>query len=64
MFESQKIQATEDKSTAGSKIHDNNDGEEEFAALQLEGEVSLGDLIWVKLHGNSWWPALVCLMQC
>ncbi|XP_022766424.1 DNA (cytosine-5)-methyltransferase 3B-like [Durio zibethinus] len=59
MCESQKGQATEGKSTAGSKIHDKNNGEGESAALQLEGEVSRGDLIWVKLHGNSWWPALV-----
>ncbi|XVF36599.1 hypothetical protein REPUB_Repub19eG0071000 [Reevesia pubescens] len=59
MCESQKRQATEGKSTAGSKIHDNNDGEEESAVLKLEGEVSLGDLIWAKLNRNTWWPALV-----
>ncbi|XWS14918.1 hypothetical protein CRYUN_Cryun35bG0050100 [Craigia yunnanensis] len=59
MCESQKRQATEGKSTADNKIHDNNDGEEEYAALPSEGEVSLGELIWVKLHKNSWWPALV-----
>ena len=64
MCESQKRQAMKDKSTASSKIHHNNDGEEKSAALLLEGKVLLGELIWVKLHGNSWWPALVCLMQC
>lgn len=59
MCESKKRQAAEGKSTAGSKIQDNKDGEEEYAALQLVGEVSLGELVWVELHGNSWWPALV-----
>ncbi|XVE95193.1 hypothetical protein REPUB_Repub02eG0075300 [Reevesia pubescens] len=59
MCELQREEATKGKSTAGSKIHENNDGEEECAALQFEGEVSLGDLIWVKLHRSSWWPALV-----
>ncbi|GMI91006.1 hypothetical protein HRI_002770000 [Hibiscus trionum] len=54
MCESQKIQATEGNSTAGGKINDSNEWENESA-----GEVSLGDLIWVKLHGNSWWPAVV-----
>ncbi|KAK6277740.1 hypothetical protein POUND7_018063 [Theobroma cacao] len=56
MCRSEQIQASNGKST---EIHDNNDGEEESAALQLEAEVSLGGLIWVKLHGNSWWPAVV-----
>lgn len=64
MCESKKRQAAEGKSTAGSKIQDNKDGEEEYAALQLVGEVSLGELVWVELHGNSWWPALVCAIQC
>ncbi|KAK6245769.1 hypothetical protein QUC31_000546 [Theobroma cacao] len=56
MCRSEQTQASNGKST---EIHDNNDGEEESAALQLEAEVSLGGLIWVKLHGNSWWPAVV-----
>ncbi|XVE55598.1 hypothetical protein DITRI_Ditri03aG0171900 [Diplodiscus trichospermus] len=59
MCESQKKPAREGKSHADSKIHDNNDGEEKSAALQLEGEVSLGEVIWVKLHENLWWPAQV-----
>ncbi|XVF39631.1 hypothetical protein PTKIN_Ptkin01aG0049200 [Pterospermum kingtungense] len=59
MCELKERQATEGKSNGGSKIQDNNDGQEESAALQLEGDVSLGELIWVKLRGNSWWPAQV-----
>ncbi|XP_039049917.1 putative oxidoreductase GLYR1 isoform X1 [Hibiscus syriacus] len=59
MCESQIVQATEGNSTAGGKITDNNEWAKESASLQLVGEVSLGDLIWVKVHGNSWWPALV-----
>ncbi|XP_039050396.1 uncharacterized protein LOC120191523 isoform X3 [Hibiscus syriacus] len=59
MCESQKIQGTEGNSTAGGKMTDNNEWEKESASLQLVGQVSLGDLIWVKLHGNSWWPAVV-----
>ncbi|KAK8580419.1 hypothetical protein V6N13_143517 [Hibiscus sabdariffa] len=54
MCESQKGQATEGNSCAGGKTNDNNEGEE-----ILVGEVSLGDLIWIKLRGNSWWPAVV-----
>ncbi|KAK9023465.1 hypothetical protein V6N11_003684 [Hibiscus sabdariffa] len=58
MCESQNRQATEGNSTAGGKINDNNEWEKESAS-RLAGEVSLGDLIWVKLYGNSWWPAVV-----
>lgn len=32
---------------------------EDVAANQLEGEVKLADLIWVKISGGSWWPAQV-----
>ncbi|KAL4334253.1 hypothetical protein GQ457_07G024160 [Hibiscus cannabinus] len=58
MCESQNRQATEGNSTAGGKINDNNEWEKESAS-RLVGDVSLGDLIWIKLHGNSWWPAVV-----
>lgn len=27
------------------------------------GGVKLGDLIWVKLHSSSWWPAQVCKLN-
>ena len=54
-----KKQITEDKSNAGSKIHDNNKSEKECVDLPLEGEVLLGELILVKLHENLWWSALV-----
>ncbi|MFQ6637322.1 hypothetical protein Gotur_013110, partial [Gossypium turneri] len=50
--ESQKRLPTEDKSGAGIIIHDNNEGEES-AAMRFEGEVSLGDLIWLKLLGKT-----------
>ncbi|KAA3453912.1 DNA (cytosine-5)-methyltransferase 3B-like isoform X1 [Gossypium australe] len=56
--ESQKRLPPEDKSGAGIRIHDNNGGEES-AAVRFEGEVSLGDLIWLKLLGKTWWPAVV-----
>ncbi|KAL1170748.1 hypothetical protein V6Z11_A05G233700 [Gossypium hirsutum] len=56
--ESQKRLPAEDKSGAGIRIHDNNGGEES-AAVRFEGEVSLGDLIWLKLLGKTWWPAVV-----
>lgn len=62
MSESQKRLPTEDKNGAGIRIHDNNGGEES-AAVRFEGEVSLGDLIWLKLPGKTWWPAVVCLLQ-
>ncbi|KAE9457349.1 hypothetical protein C3L33_10749, partial [Rhododendron williamsianum] len=29
------------------------------ACNQTSKEVVLGDLIWVSLHGSSWWPAQV-----
>ncbi|PPD91596.1 hypothetical protein GOBAR_DD11460 [Gossypium barbadense] len=51
---------TEDKSGAGIRIHDNNEGEES-TVVRFEGEVSLGDLIWLKLLGKTWWPTVVCL---
>ncbi|KAK9047499.1 hypothetical protein V6N11_053341 [Hibiscus sabdariffa] len=54
MCESQKGQATEGNGCDGGKTNDNNEGEEISV-----GEVSLGDLIWIKLRGNSWWPAVV-----
>ncbi|XP_017607710.1 uncharacterized protein LOC108453869 isoform X1 [Gossypium arboreum] len=56
--ESQKRLPAEHKSGAGIRIHDNNGGEES-AAVRFEGEVSLGDLIWLKLLGKTWWPAVV-----
>ncbi|OMO50734.1 hypothetical protein CCACVL1_30289, partial [Corchorus capsularis] len=60
MCESQKGPASKGESTAVSEIPDkSNDGGKESAAMRLEGEVSLGDLIWVKLRRNLWWPAVV-----
>ncbi|KAG4128849.1 hypothetical protein ERO13_D09G043600v2 [Gossypium hirsutum] len=59
--ESQKRLPTEDKSGAGIRIHDNKEGEES-SAVRFEGEVSLGELIWLKLFGETWWPAVVCLL--
>ncbi|KAK8278649.1 hypothetical protein V6Z12_D09G056700 [Gossypium hirsutum] len=55
--ESQKRLPTEDKSGAGIRIHDNKEGEES-SAVRFEGEVSLGELIWLKLFGETWWPAV------
>ncbi|XP_052191519.1 uncharacterized protein LOC127800760 isoform X3 [Diospyros lotus] len=37
---------------------DKGDGRE-AAVNQLSEEVVLGDLIWVRIHGSSWWPAQV-----
>ncbi|GMI82782.1 hypothetical protein HRI_001947500 [Hibiscus trionum] len=54
MCESQKVQAAEGNCSAGGNTNDNNECEEISV-----GEVSLGDLIWVKLHGKSWWPTVV-----
>ncbi|CAK9186603.1 unnamed protein product [Ilex paraguariensis] len=33
--------------------------EEEAAVNQATREVNFGDLIWVRLHGSTWWPAQV-----
>ncbi|KAA8538175.1 hypothetical protein F0562_027783 [Nyssa sinensis] len=35
------------------------EGGDAAAATQLNGEVILGDLIWIRLFGTSWWPAQV-----
>ncbi|KAH7567670.1 hypothetical protein JRO89_XS07G0117300 [Xanthoceras sorbifolium] len=47
------------KQDAGDKSHDGDGGGKKVKAKQLEGEVALGDLLWVKLYGDSWWPAQV-----
>ncbi|XP_068312560.1 uncharacterized protein [Pyrus communis] len=39
--------------------HNKLEDGEVVAANQLEGEVKLADLIWVKISGGSWWPAQV-----
>ncbi|XP_037494877.1 uncharacterized protein LOC105630701 isoform X2 [Jatropha curcas] len=49
----------EGKSCTSSKNHNSGDAEESNAIMQLEGEPMLGDITWVKLHGDSWWPAVV-----
>lgn len=43
--------------------------EDEVEIVDIEtnegrGDVLFGDMIWVKLHGQSWWPAQVCEMLC
>ncbi|KAK2659899.1 hypothetical protein Ddye_006432 [Dipteronia dyeriana] len=52
----QTIRATQ---VAGGESIDGDGGEKKVKATQLEGNVALGDLIWVKLRGGSWWPAQV-----
>ncbi|TXG52678.1 hypothetical protein EZV62_021847 [Acer yangbiense] len=47
------------KQVAGGESHNGDGGEKKVKARQLEGNVGLGDLIWVKLRGGSWWPAQV-----
>ncbi|KAF8404702.1 hypothetical protein HHK36_009590 [Tetracentron sinense] len=37
----------------------NKDGGKESMVDQLRGEVMLGDVVWVRLGGCSWWPAQV-----
>ncbi|KAK9270097.1 hypothetical protein L1049_025671 [Liquidambar formosana] len=32
---------------------------EEDVGKKLRGELMLGDFLWVRLHGSSWWPAQV-----
>lgn len=32
----------------------------EVADNQFRREIVFGDMIWIKLHGSSWWPAQVC----
>lgn len=34
----------------------------EGTSTQSKGEVVPGSLIWVRLNGDSWWPAQVCEM--
>lgn len=36
---------------------------EEGVTNQVSREVKLGDLIWVRLRGSSWWPAQVSEMS-
>ncbi|KAJ0026092.1 hypothetical protein Pint_08465 [Pistacia integerrima] len=47
------------KQVVGGPSHDSGGGGKKVAAMQLEREVMLGDIIWVKLQSNSWWPAQV-----
>ncbi|XP_044474894.1 histone H3-lysine(4) N-trimethyltransferase ATX1-like [Mangifera indica] len=47
------------KQVVGDPSHDDGGGGKKAAAMKLEREVKLGDIIWVKLQGKSWWPAQV-----
>lgn len=58
LFRSQR-QTMRVNRVAGGKSHEGDGGGKKIEAKQLEGEVVVGDLIWVKLHGDSWWPAQV-----
>lgn len=59
-----KVQAMKGKRSARSENHDSDEGGERVVAENLEGQAVLGDVIWVKHCGNSWWPALVCDVKC
>ncbi|XXG40483.1 hypothetical protein AAC387_Pa01g1189 [Persea americana] len=42
-----------------------NGGEASTCELnQLSKEFTLGDIVWIKIHGNSWWPAQVVEGNC
>uniref|UniRef100_A0A251J599 PWWP domain-containing protein n=1 Tax=Manihot esculenta TaxID=3983 RepID=A0A251J599_MANES len=47
------------KGCTSSKSHDRDDCGERVAAEHLKGVPKLGGIIWVKLSGGSWWPAVV-----
>ncbi|XP_021643127.1 uncharacterized protein LOC110637370 isoform X1 [Hevea brasiliensis] len=47
------------KRCSSSKSHDRDHGGERVAAEHLERVPKLGEVIWVKLSGGSWWPAVV-----
>lgn len=42
----------------------NKEGGEEVSAIQLGGKVKPADVIWVKIHKDSWWPAQVNVELC
>ncbi|XP_057469500.1 uncharacterized protein LOC130758572 isoform X2 [Actinidia eriantha] len=44
---------------SGNKSYADNGNGDEPAVSQPSKEVILGDIIWVSLHGSSWWPAQV-----
>lgn len=48
------------KSRASKEVCITKDCVEEAAKNQLCKDVAIGDVIWVKLNGSSWWPAQVC----
>ena len=39
-------------------------GGEEVSANQLGGGFKPADVLWVKIHRGSWWPAQVCAALC
>ncbi|XP_028100906.1 uncharacterized protein LOC114300220 isoform X1 [Camellia sinensis] len=44
---------------SGNTSNADKGDEDEAAVKHLSEEVVLGDLIWVRLRGSSWWPAQV-----
>lgn len=52
------------KELANGKNHVRKKSVMEVAANQLERKVKPADIIWVKNHGGSWWPAQVCAAYC
>lgn len=45
--------------SASGESNDGKEDREEAAADKLGGKVTLGDLIWVKVGKDTWWPAQV-----
>lgn len=52
------------KHLANGKNNANKEGGEEVSANQVGGDVKPADVIWVKIHKDSWWPAQVCAELC
>lgn len=44
--------------------HVSKKGGEEVSANQLGVGVEPAVVMWVKIHGGSWWPAQVCAVLC
>ncbi|XP_015885974.3 uncharacterized protein LOC107421278 isoform X2 [Ziziphus jujuba] len=47
------------KHLANGKNNANKEGGEKVSANQVGGDVKPADVIWVKIHKDSWWPAQV-----
>lgn len=43
----------------GNPVAESGGEASECGLNQLSKEFTLGDIVWIKIHGGSWWPAQV-----